>query len=131
MGRSSQPTGWRKLFVSEDGFVSIEFALWIPVMVFILMLVADTSAMLFAQANMWQVAGDLSRAVATGRMSMHEAQQLVAANTPFSIQITPQGELLTMELTRPFSDIGTGTVLSLIGDMRVQVFQHLEPGVQL
>jgi hypothetical protein len=62
-------------FLSEDGSVSVEFALWIPVIFFFFLLVADASAAFMAQAQMWHVAGDVSRGLATGRITPTEAFQ--------------------------------------------------------
>lgn len=116
---------------SEDGSLSVEFTLWVPVIFMVLMLVVDTSAAFFAQANMWHLAGDVSRALAMGRTSVAEVQQMVNSRTPYSMEIQTFGDFFVLQLSRPFSDIGTGKALSLIGDMRVQVYQHLEQGVQL
>jgi hypothetical protein len=119
----------QKMLTSEEGSLSVEFALWMPVIFMILMFVADTSAALFAQANMWHIAGDISRAIATGRMSVAEAQHFLLEHTRYSIDVSLAGDMVLVQLSQPFADIGTGVTLSFVGDIQVQVFQHLEQGI--
>lgn len=130
MEKQKQTKLW-KLVSSEDGSLSVEFALWVPVIFMVLMFVADASAAFFAQANMWHTAGYVARALATGTMSVSEAQQFLATYTRFTMEFVTFEQTLVVEFSQPFSDIGTGVALSFVGDMRVQVFQHLERGVTL
>ena len=119
------------LMTDEDGSLSVEFALWLPVIFIALMFVVDASAAFFAQANMWHVAGEISRALVTGQMSVAEAQAFIDTQTRFAMQIETVDQVLVVNLARPFSDIGTGVALSFVGDMRVQVFQHIVQEVRL
>ena len=121
----------RNALKSEDGSMSVEFALWVPVIFMTLMLIADTSAAFFAQANMWDSAGDISRALATGRISMAEAQQFISTHTRFQMEVGTIDNVIMVQLSRPFSDIGTGIALSFVGNLEVQAFQHVEEGVEL
>lgn len=102
-----------------------------PVIFFFFLLVTDASAAFMAQANMWHIAGDISRALATGRMEPNEAHQLLEQYGHFKLDIKPSGRTVAVLLSQPYSNIGTGMALSFIGDMQVQVFQQLENGVQL
>ena len=43
------------------GSMSVEFAIWVPFMVFILVIVADTSFMFLGQNQMWAAARDAAR----------------------------------------------------------------------
>jgi len=123
---------WKKSLIwPEDGTVSVEFVLWVPVIFFFFLLVADASAAFMAQANMWHIAGEISRALATGRMVEAEAYLLLEQSGRYTLDIQPSGQTITVLLSQPFSNIGTGMVLSFVGDMEVKVFQQLETGVQL
>ncbi len=113
----------------ESGSVSVEFALWVPVIVVILVLVADASAAFLAQASMWQSAGDVSRALATGRVTEAQAQQFISDNTALTMQVNWLDDVVVVQLSRPFSGIGTGLALSFVGDLQVQIAQHIEEGV--
>ena len=77
--------GWFKKHVvaikrDEDGAISIEFVLWTPMIVALLLLVTDASAALMTRAEMWRTAGDVSRAIATGRVHPDDARSFVAEN---------------------------------------------------
>jgi len=115
----------------EDGSVSVEFVLWLPVLFFFILLVTDASAAFVAQAKMWHVAGDISRAIATGRITISEAHQFLDLHHQYTMNVQLSDANIAVQLSLPYSSFGTGIVLSFAGDMTVQVFQHLENGVQL
>ncbi len=111
----------------EDGSISVEFALWLPVFFLFFLIVADTSAAFLVRANMLHLASDLSRAVVMGHMTIAQAEAIIGQTTPYSGQFFPDGEMLATRLSIPFSSVGTGFVLSLAGDMQVVVFQVIPP----
>ena len=119
------------LILSEDGSVSVEFALWIPVIFFFFLLVTDASAAFMAQANMWHVAGDISRQLATGGLSEAGAHLELQKYGHYKMEIHPSNRTIAVVLSQSYSNIGTGMALSFFGDMEVKVFQHLENGVDL
>lgn len=116
---------------SETGGISVEYVLWTPAILAILLLVADTSAAFLAQGAMWHAAGDVSRALATGRLALTEAEAFLASSAGYALDVQAQGELISVRLSRPFDGIGTGMMLSPLGDMQVTIVQRLEPGVEL
>ncbi len=118
-------------FLSEDGSVSVEFVLWVPLIFFFFLLVTDASAAFMAQANMWHIAGDISRGIATGRITGAQASQLLQEYGHYKMEIYPSAHTVAVMLSQSYSNIGTGMALSFFGDMEVQVFQLLENGVQL
>ena len=121
----------RAFFLCEDGSVSVEFALWIPAIFFFFLLVADASAAFMAQAHMWHVAGDVSRGLATGRITQADASRLLQEYGQYKMEIHSAGRTVSVVLSQSYSNIGTGMALSFIGDMEVRVIQLLENGVQL
>ena len=80
---------------------------------------------------MWHAAGDVSRAIATGRVNIEDAAEFVRGTAGYTLSVQQTGELIAVRLSRPFDGIGTGMMLSLMGDMQVTVLQHIEPGVEL
>ena len=115
----------------ESGGISVEFVLWTPMIMALLLLVADASAAFLAQGAMWHAAGDVSRAIATGRVNIEDAAEFVRGTAGYTLSVQQTGELIAVRLSRPFDGIGTGMMLSLMGDMQVTVLQHIEPGVEL
>lgn len=115
----------------EDGTVSVEFALWIPVFFMIFLLVADTSAAFLVRANMWHLASDVSRAVVLGHMTIAEAEAMLAQTTYYTVQFSPEDSILVTRLAVPFSEIGTGLMLSIVGNMEVVLFNYLPPEIDL
>lgn len=114
----------------ENGAVSVEFVVWLPVLLAVGLMVADASAAFTTQATMWRTAGDLARAVATGRITPAQAEAHIASRS-FSIQVTPPGNdrIVTVSLSRPYANIGTGFILSPLGTMQVHLRQYVEPHV--
>ncbi len=115
----------------ESGSISVEFVLWTPMIMALLLLVADASAAFLAQGAMWHAGGDISRAIATGRVSIEDATAFVGQTAGYTLSVQQTGELIAVRLSRPFDGIGTGMMLSFMGDMQVTVLQHIEPGVEL
>lgn len=119
----------RRRLLAEDGGVAVEYVLWTPMILALLLLIADASAAFLAQGALWQAAGDVSRAIATGRLSPEEAAAFVQAGAGYQMEFRQHDGFVAVRLSRPFDGIGTGVMLSLMGDMEVMVLQQLEPGV--
>lgn len=131
MSKNARLERIRNVLRSEDGSLSVELVLWVPVIFMTLMLITDATAAFLAHASMWHNASEISRALATGATSHAEAQQFVSTYTRTTMQVQTLDNILVVQLTRPFSDIGTGIALSFQGDLQVQVFQRIEEGVEL
>jgi hypothetical protein len=72
-----------------DGSVTIEFVLWMPVLLLILAFSADASQLYLIRANMWTVAGETARRMTTGQLTSGTAQayaagQLLYPNLPYT-----------------------------------------------
>lgn len=48
-------------FSDDSGATTVEFVLWVPVFMFILMITVDVSLLFLRQSNMWYVARDAAR----------------------------------------------------------------------
>lgn len=62
----------------EKGSVTIEFILWIPVIVALLALVIDVTTIYITHTEMWNVARDTARRMAKGDLTPAEAEAYAA-----------------------------------------------------
>jgi Flp pilus assembly protein TadG len=77
----------------RDGSVTIEFVLWMPVLLLILAFSADASQLYLIRANLWTVAGETARRMTTGQLNASTAQayaasQLLYPNLPYTYSFT-------------------------------------------
>lgn len=70
---------FRRFREEEDGNATIEFVIWFPLMVFLLVFSVQTSMVFFNMNRAWDVARDITRKVAVGELSYSEAEQMVVA----------------------------------------------------
>jgi hypothetical protein len=117
-------------FSNEAGGVSVEFMLWVPLVLTLMMLVFEATAAFIAQANSWRTATHVARAVTTGQMSIAGAEQLVRDRLGYDVTLTPTQGLLRVDITIPYSQVGFG-MLSPWGSMQVALLQRIEPHVSL
>lgn len=61
----------------EGGNATIEFVLWVPVFMAILMIVAEYATVFMTHASMYDAARDGARRIATGTMSAGEVERLL------------------------------------------------------
>lgn len=54
---------------TQDGSASVEYALWLVVMIFILMMAADASMLLAKHAELFDIARDIARQYALGQIT--------------------------------------------------------------
>lgn len=128
MQRQSWLAGRKRLqHESESGAVSVEFAIWLPLIVVLTVTIVDASVALMRQASMWRVAGDVARSVATGSIDVIEAQKQLALLGYDADPPRLEGDMVRVQLSVPFSSVGTGSLLSPLGSLDVAVLQRLEP----
>lgn len=118
----------------ESGSVTIEFVLWVPVFVLILALTVDISILFMTRANLWAVARDTTRYMATGLYSNDDAEDYAAGivsrwGEDYTIDASRDGNLVTMEISVAMSDVSPINILSLFseGNIRVGLSQRIEP----
>jgi hypothetical protein len=114
----------------ESGAVSVEFVLWVPFVLALMMLVFEATAAFMAQANSWRTATLVARSVTTGQMTIPDAERLVRDRLGYDITLTPVQGLLRVDIRIPYSRIGLG-MLSTWGEMQVALMQRIEPHVSL
>ena len=88
----------KQFFKDKRGSASVEFVLWLPIFVLILVLVVNTSTVLHKQAKMYDAARDGARMVATGAMDVAQAELHVKAKFPQSGYI--------VDINPPAPDVG-------------------------
>ncbi len=66
-----------KLLRDERGSATIEFVLWVPVFVFLLVATTDATILYLHHTEMWNVSRDVARRVAVGDMTESEAANVV------------------------------------------------------
>lgn len=117
---------------NDEGAVTVEFVLWVPVFVLILMLVVDASMLFVAQSNFWGVARDTARRVAINSMTNAEADTWATAEAAFG-SIAPEVDVLSaggnveVTISTPFSDVDVFGLMGLSGlDLVAEVTQRIE-----
>jgi len=114
----------RGLFRAADGAVTVEFIIWIPVLLVILAFTADACLMYLIQADMWNVARDTARRMSTGQLATNDAAKTYAAGQMLypgkTYVITPTGAGQAgvdkvIDVTFPISQAGVFGVLATFG----------------
>jgi Flp pilus assembly protein TadG len=108
------------LIRGKDGLVSVEFVLWMPVFFLILAFTADACVLYLMQADMWNVARDTARRMATGQLTTTAAAQTYASGQllyptkPYTYTIT-QGTDDVVGISIPISSASIFGVLAVYG----------------
>ena len=112
----------------EDGTVTLEFVIWIPVFLIILAFIADAATTFLIQSSMWNAAMDCARRMSVGQYTSTELppndvatncvqKELLYAYKPYTI--TPNyfvnGTDDTVEISLPFYEAGIFGVLAVFG----------------
>lgn len=61
-------------FSDDSGATTVEFVLWVPVFMFILMITVDVSLLFLRQSNLWYVARDAARQASLHQFDNFEAE---------------------------------------------------------
>jgi len=68
---------------NDEGNATIEFVLWLPLIMGVLVGAFDLNTVLTAQSNMWNVARDTARRVSTGELDANTGQAYALAHLKF------------------------------------------------
>lgn len=116
----------------EQGGVTVEFVLWLPMMVALLALVMDVSLMFYHQSSAVRVVQDANRAFSLGRVATTEelqtmvtgALQSVSPNVQVSATMT--NGIVETEAAMPASDLDAIGWFSALSNVTIAVrAQHL------
>ncbi|KAA9009774.1 TadE/TadG family type IV pilus assembly protein [Histidinibacterium aquaticum] len=120
---------WRRMR-REEGSVTLEYVLWLPVWLLIMTLTVDAT-MLFQQRSQFYVAArDTSRLVAVGAKTASEAETLVEQGfsryTGFDASVTMADGFVTTAVSAPFSSITAFSGYLASGNLTAAVTMYVE-----
>ena len=80
-------------WIEEDANVTIEFVLWLPVMLGVVMLSADATLLMHRQTLLYDAARDTSRQVALGQKTEDDAEAALRERLgdaePYELNVDP------------------------------------------
>lgn len=122
----------RAAWCREDGAATIEAVIWMPVMIFLFALVADTALVLGGEARVLRVVQDTNRAVSIGRITNVEDAETqvfsrisrIAPNAV--VTTTVDSGLITTQVRIPATDLTSVGLVDAFLNLDVTVTaQHL------
>ncbi|HUF86838.1 MAG TPA: TadE/TadG family type IV pilus assembly protein [Thermohalobaculum sp.] len=127
----------------ETGSATIEFVLWIPIIVGLLVIVIDVATLYITHSEMWNVARDTARRMVTGNLlTEQEAEQyaidaMSLRDFPYAVQASypadpnDPGSVVEVIIAFNMKDIsilGYGSPLTLLGaDIMARVSMRPDP----
>ena len=124
-------SGFRK---DEDGAVSVEFVLWLPVFLVIMVLIVDTTLIYSAEARLWDAARDATRQLSLYQITEDEVEDYIAANAiglngDLTVTADDTGPDVWVQITMPMSDVTVFNVFRLMDNpiIAARVTQRAEP----
>lgn len=114
--------------------MTVEFALWTPFLFYVLLLVINVSMLMAEQTQMWRVASDAGRRVASGALAATAVPTFVEKQSrsgkPYTGSAVEAGGTVTVTVSIPFRDvtIAGGLPGSGASVLRATVAQRVEPG---
>lgn len=124
-----------KRFSDDDlGAVSVEFVLWMPVFLSILMLIVDATLVFSAEARLWSVARDAARQLSIYQLTKDEVPDYIAKNAiglngNLTVTASDTGPDVWVQVTIPISDVSLFGVFSNMSEpiITARVTQRAEP----
>lgn len=119
----------RRFRKSEDGSSSVEFLIWVPVMVFFLTMTTDATLLMHEQQNLYNAARDASRQVALGQKNEEEAEDELFArfNIPTLIaDVAIADGYVKTSITVPFDEITRISGFFVNGNLSAEVSMWVE-----
>ena len=124
-------SGFRK---DEDGAVSVEFVLWLPVFLAVMVLIVDTTLVYSAEARLWDAARDATRQLSLYQLSEDEVEDYVRENAiglngTLTVTASDTGPDVWVQITMPMSDVAVFDVFNLLENpiIAARVTQRAEP----
>jgi Flp pilus assembly pilin Flp len=124
----------RRFARAEDGAVTVEFALWVPLFVALVLLSADTSLTFTRHSNLWNASHETARIVARHGLDPAEAEDYAAALAGFSdyvpkVSVELDGQAVTVTIVAAAERMAPFGLLSrVLGEsVSVSATHALEP----
>lgn len=120
----------------EAGSITVEFSLWVPLLLAVMFLGINASLLYSAQSNFWNISRDTARVVSRHAMTEAEAEvyaldlaRLRDYEPEVQVSVDDQRGLVTVTITAEMRSLVPFDIASFaLGDtMSVQVTQSLEP----
>ena len=102
----SKKRGLRAFNQAEDGSATIEFVLWLPLLMTLVLVATDASVAFMRQSHMWQVSRDTARIVSRHGMTEAAAETYAETNARFgdtvpSVSVTAGTGQVAVAITTP------------------------------
>lgn len=123
-----------RFFTDEKGAFTIEFVLWVPIILVLLAIVIDATTIYVVHTEMWNVARDTARRVAMGKITSEDAAEQHAVDSmnlrdfPYYVDVEYDKagggdiEVIIALNVKDIAILGYGSPLALIaGDMMARV----------
>lgn len=122
----------RAFLCDDHGAVTVEFVLWLPIIVALLVIAIDATTLYVTHTEMWNVARDTARRMVTGKLRTEAEAEEYALNAvnlrdlPYAVRaIYDEDNVVEFRMAISFSDIsivGYGSPLTIFGiDMMARV----------
>jgi len=103
-----------ELLADEQGAMTVDFVVWLPLFVSLLVIVTDASILYLTQTEMWNVARDTVRRMTTGQVAtMNDAEcwaQTELTQTShlvYNVETTSTKDFNSVRITVPLNDAST------------------------
>lgn len=118
----------------ENGAISVEFVLWMPVFLLVLMLITDATLVFSAEARLWSVTRDAARQMSIYQIDETSVEDYVAENAvglngDLTVTASATGPDIWVQVTMPIEDVSLFGVFSSLRDpiIAARVTQRTEP----
>jgi Flp pilus assembly protein TadG len=124
----------RRFGQRDDGNVTVEFVLWVPVLCAILMLFVDTSLAYMSQSNFWNISRETARIVSRHAFDASAAEAYARSRLDLGdyhpdVQVSINGQAVTVTISALSSAVTPFGILDFALDQRISasVTNVLEP----
>jgi Flp pilus assembly protein TadG len=119
----------RRFSLDEDGTTSIEFLMWVPVMVMFLTMTTDATLLMHQQQNLYTAARDASRQVALGQKTDDEAQEELIERLgidTLTAEVAIENGFVITTISVPFKEVTHISGLFVDGNLSADVSMWIE-----
>ncbi len=112
-----------RFWKNEEGNATVEFVLWLPLIMGVVVGAFDLNIMLMTQNNMYNVARDTARRVSIGELTPTEAQkyalsQLTYMNFDYGVDVSA-GTDVVVKINTNLSDVATLGIMGGYGNFKL------------
>ena len=124
----------KRFFDREGGAVTVEFVLWLPLLLAVLLVAVDASVLYMRQSNLWQVSRDTARIVSRHAMDEQTAEtyavlQSKLGSTIPTVDVQIAGPLVTVRMAADLAELAPIGILNfaLTEQLSAEITHALEP----